>query len=150
MKTKIIVVIVLLITIFVSGCSTDSPTGGSTTGNVVSEENYVEIPISELSETAKFYSLNSNGKEVRYFVVKGSDGKIRTAFDACDVCGGAKGYRQEGNDMVCNNCGRSFDIDSIGTKNIGGGCWPSYLTNKIEGDNVLISKSELAKGAFRF
>jgi len=150
MKTKIIVVIVLLITIFVSGCSTDSPTGGSTTGNVVSEENYVEIPISELSETAKFYSLNSNGKEVRYFVVKGSDGKIRTAFDACDVCGGAKGYRQEGNDMICNNCGRSFDIDSIGTKNIGGGCWPSYLTNKIEGDNVLISKSELAKGAFRF
>jgi len=150
MKTKIIVVIVLLITIFVSGCSTDSPTGGSTTGNVVSEENYVEIPISELSETAKFYSLNSNGKEVRYFVVKGSDGKIRTAFDACDVCGGAKRYRQEGNDMICNNCGRSFDIDSIGTKNIGGGCWPSYLTNKIEGDNVLISKSELAKGAFRF
>ena len=99
----------------------------------------------------KKYSFDTNGVTVKYLVVKGLDGKIRTAFDACDVCGGDKGYRQEGNDVVCNNCGRHFDIGDLGTSNTaGGGCWPSFLTHTVEGDYILISKAELAAGVFRF
>ena len=98
----------------------------------------------------KKYSYDANGINVVYFTVLGSDGAVRTAFDACDVCGGYKGYRQQGNDVVCNNCGRYFGIDDIGTKNEPGGCWPSYLNHKIEGNYLLISKSEIEKGSFRF
>jgi len=150
MNKKTIYGIILLTIILISGCTSGSGTKGSTSGNVVSNDAFVKIPISEISETAKHYSFDVNGKEVNYFLVKGSNGEIRSAFDACDVCGGYKGYRQEGTDMVCNNCGRSFSIDSIGTENKGGGCWPSFLENKIGGDYVLISESELANGAFRF
>mgnify|MGYP003963702253 CR=1 FL=1 len=151
MNNKIIYGIILLTIILVSGCTTSNPTQkGNPTGNIISNDAFIKIPISEISETAKHYSFDVNGKEVKYFLVKGSNGEIRSAFDACDVCGGYKGYRQEGTDMVCNNCGRVFSIDSIGTENRGGGCWPSFLENKIEGDHILISESELANGAFRF
>ncbi len=148
MKNKIIIGIFLLVGIFVSACS--QGVVNDVTGDVVYVEDFIQILVSDISSQVQHYSYNVNGKEVNYFVVKGSDGEIRTAFDACDICGGSKGYRQEGNDMVCNNCERAFNIDSIGTANMGGGCWPSYLTHEIKGEYILISKSELEQGAFRF
>jgi hypothetical protein len=46
--------------------------------------------------------------------MKSADGVIRAAYDACDVCyRERKGYHQEGDDMVCNNCGRHFPSTSI-------------------------------------
>lgn len=121
---------------------------GSATGNVVGNSGEViKIPLSEVSSTAKFY--NEDG--IKFFAVKASNGDIKTAFDACDVCGGKKGYRQEGGDMVCNNCGRHFKIDQLGEKNInGGGCWPGYLSNTIEGDFIVIKKSDLENGGYTF
>ncbi|PIN87304.1 hypothetical protein COV19_00270 [Candidatus Woesearchaeota archaeon CG10_big_fil_rev_8_21_14_0_10_44_13] len=110
---------------------------------------YVRIPLSELSSTLKKYTYDVNGVQVRFFAVLGSDGKARTAIDACDVCGGY-GYIQEGGDVSCKKCGRSFGIDDIGTKNTPGGCWPSYLANSVDGDYVSIGKKDLEKAASRF
>jgi uncharacterized membrane protein len=148
----------VLAVVIVSGCAS----GGDGAGNVVTTNtgssvdgvietaDSVKIPISSISTTASFHSYNTGGKDVNYFVVLGTDGKPRTAFDACDVCGGRKGYRQSGNDMICNNCGRYFNLDSIGTKNRGGGCWPSYLSHEIDGEYVVIKKQEIAAGSWRF
>jgi len=102
----------------------------------------MSIPIAETSEAARWYEF----RDSRFFVVKASDGTIRTAFDKCDVCYWArKGYSQEGSDMVCNNCGLRFPIDGLGTENqTPGGCWPSYLPHTIENDNIIIRASDLA------
>tara|TARA_Y100000310_G_scaffold312690_1_gene360249 strand:- start:522 stop:803 length:282 start_codon:yes stop_codon:yes gene_type:complete len=89
----------------------------------------------------------SNGIKVKFFAVKGSDGNVRTAFDAC---GGYKGYKQQGNDIVCNNCGRVFSINGLGTKNKGHGCWPSYLSHKFKNGQIIINTAELNAGAYRF
>ena len=78
------------------------------------------------------------------------NGNIKTAFDACDVCGGAKGYAQVGDDVKCIKCGRFFNLEDLGTKNKGGGCWPSHLNHRIEGGYILIDKFELAQGASMF
>ena len=56
---------------------------------------------------------------VKYLAVLGTDGKPRVAFNACDVCGGAKGYVQKGTDIKCLSCGREFKIDGLGTENKG-------------------------------
>lgn len=132
-----------------------TPTGAAVTDNTItgsdnSLSGSVEIPLSEITKTAEFRSLDVNGVDVDFFAVRGSDGNVRTAFDACDICGGSKGYRQEGNDMVCNNCGLHFEIDDIGTKNRGGGCWPSYLSHETDGDRIIISEAEIAAGKWRF
>jgi uncharacterized membrane protein len=156
--TAMLLMLGVLAVVVVSGCTsggtgnavaTSTDTGSSVNGVIETADSY-KIPISSISTTASFYSHNAGGKDVNYFVVSGTDGNPRTAFDACDVCGGRKGYRQSGNDMICNNCGRFFNIDSIGTKNRGGGCWPSYLTHEIDGEYIVIKKSEIAAGAWRF
>jgi uncharacterized membrane protein len=131
----------IILALFIAGCSAAG----------TNPEDYVAIPLEDISTDMKVLTYDAAGVDVRYFAVIAGDGEVRTAFDACDVCGGRKGYRQQGDDVVCNNCGLAFDIDSLGTKNKpGGGCWPSYLSHKIENGNVLIEKKELEQGAFRF
>jgi len=112
----------------------------------VSDDDYYKIPISDLSNTIKFYTYTVYTKEVKFFAVIDSDGLARTAFDACDVCGGLKGYKQEGSDVVCNNCEQHFKIDSLGKTNISGGCYPSYLHYETDGEYILINKNDLING----
>jgi uncharacterized membrane protein len=96
------------------------------------------VPMAEINGTARWYSYNSTGgTEVRIFVVRDANGGTRAAFDACDVCYGAKkGYVQRGKDMVCGNCGMKFPVSAIGDLNSVGGCWPSYLGFTL-GDGVI-------------
>jgi uncharacterized membrane protein len=109
------------------------------------------IPVSSVSSSAKFYTYSSGGTQVRFFTAIGSDGNVHVATDACDVCYGShKGYRQTGNDMTCNNCGKTFAISHLGTKNTSGGCWPSYLPMKIDGGSIVIQKSDLDGKAYMF
>lgn len=111
----------------------------------------MEIPVSEVSTSAKWYTYDSNGVKVRFFLVKGGDGKIHLAADACDVCySNKRGYRQTGAVMTCNNCGQTFAINSIGTENRSGGCWPSYVPMRIEGEYVVTKTSDLNQKRFMF
>jgi len=129
---------------------------GTTTGNATQTlpvaTGATEIPITEITEQAKWYEYESGGKKIQFFAVRASDGTIRTAFDACDVCyGSKKGYRQEGDQMVCNNCGNRYPVDGLGTENkAGGGCWPGYLPSEVRGDTLVIKNSDLDAGKYRF
>jgi len=122
------------------------------TGSFLKNNEEFKIPLSDISENAKWYEYESSGVAIRFFAVKASDGSIKTAFDACDVCYRyKKGYRQEGDYMVCNNCGRRFLINNLGTENKNiGGCWPGYLPSKIDGQYLIIKTSDLENGRWRF
>jgi uncharacterized membrane protein len=86
---------------------------------------------------------------ISYFILKSTDGVIRAAFDACDVCWRAgKGYYQEGSSMVCRNCGRSFE--SVMVNEVQGGCNPAPLQRTIENDLVVIQVDDLLKGQTYF
>ncbi len=112
----------------------------------------MSIPLSDLSSTAQYYEYPVGSVTVRFFAVTAADGSIKTAFDACDVCGSQKkGYRQEGDQMVCNNCGNRYPIAGLGTQNTrGGGCWPGYLPNEVQGDQLVFKVSDLEAGRHRF
>lgn len=106
-------------------------TGGS--GDAKTDPNNYYIPVSEINEgKAHFYKYDSiTGKVIRFFVLKSRDGIFRAAFDACDVCFEAKkGYMQEGDYMICNNCGRKFESTRINIEQ--GGCNPAPLARTME------------------
>jgi len=113
---------------------------------VDAKDGAVRLPLSTFDDyKAHFYTYVVNGRSVEFFVVKSQDGVVRAAFNACDVCFQAKlGYRQEGNVMVCNNCGRRFPTDQI--NEVRGGCNPSPLTRTISGDTIVILETDLAQG----
>ena len=109
----------------------------------------VSLPLSDLGAKAAFYRYTTaSGREVRFFAMKSSDGIYRAALDACDVCEGRQGYRQEGDDMVCNKCGNHFHSAQI--NEVKGGCNPVGLERKVAGDRLVIKSSELEQGVGYF
>jgi len=113
---------------------------------IKAENDEIRIPTSVFDDRqAHFYSTTlPDGKAINFFILKSADGVIRAAIDACDVCYAArKGYHQEGDEMVCNNCGLRFPSNRI--NEVKGGCNPSPLTRTVEGDSVVIKISDLVK-----
>ena len=103
---------------------------------------YLAIPIADLSQTASFYKADLDGTEIELVALKDSKGNLRTAFNACQVCySSGKGYYvQDGNYLVCQNCGNSFTIDQVGIAS--GGCnpWPILDSDRtVTDDEIQIS-----------
>jgi uncharacterized membrane protein len=119
-------------------------TQGAAAANPVAE---VVYPVKDFRNgDARFYSYPAgNGVTIKYFLLKSSDGVIRAAFDACDVCFEAgKGYTQKGDFMVCNNCGRRFA--SVRVNEVQGGCNPSPLAREIRGEKVVLKVKDILEG----
>jgi uncharacterized membrane protein len=109
-----------------------------------SNSSQIQIPLSDVSDgQARFYQYKaSSGKSIRFFVIKSSDGVYRAAADACVVCyREKKGYHQEGDDMVCNNCRKHFPSALV--NEVTGGCNPDGIQRTIQGDKLLIATSDL-------
>jgi len=98
---------------------------------------------------ARHFEYVDGDRTIRYFILKSSDGVLRAAFDACDVCWPAgKGYYQEGDKMVCRNCGRKFD--SVLVNEVKGGCNPAPLKRYLDQDNLVIQITDIQEGGQYF
>jgi uncharacterized membrane protein len=107
----------------------------------------VVLPVSEFEDgKAHFYKyVTADGLAMRYFILKSSDGVIRSALDACDACWqSGKGYHQEGDEMVCNNCRMRFASTKI--MEVKGGCNPSPLKRVVVDGKVRIKFEDIEEG----
>ncbi|MCJ7684075.1 MAG: DUF2318 domain-containing protein [Desulfobacteraceae bacterium] len=107
----------------------------------------ITYPASQFADgRARHFKYDTDdGMTIRYFILKSADGIIRAAFDACDVCWPAnKGYYQEGDYMVCRNCGRKFA--SVKVNEVKGGCNPAPLNRQATGDKVVIQIADILNG----
>jgi high-affinity iron transporter len=136
-----VAVVLMLGAEFVYARAVDQP---SPAESLTATNGEVEIPLSDLSDTnLHFYTAGLNGTTVRFMVIRKPDGDYVTALDACEICG-AKGYKQEGQNVVCRNCGAVIYIPSIGEK---GGCNPIPVKSRIEGGEVIVNLADLASSA---
>ena len=106
------------------------------------------IPIKDISTTATFYPIEIDGTKLEVLAIKASDGTIRTAFNTCQICysSGRGYYEQEGNMLICQNCGNRFRSDDVEITR--GGCNPVPITQKnktVDGENIIISKGFLSE-----
>ena len=106
----------------------------------------VAFPVSLFEDGKARHFEHTDGKfTIRYFVLKSSDGILRAAFDACDVCWPAnKGYYQEGDHMVCRNCGRRFA--SVRVNEVKGGCNPAPLNRSVQNGQLVIQVKDILDG----
>ena len=107
----------------------------------------IMIAVKDINDgKAHYYQYKNGGNSVKFFVVKSSDGTIRAAFDACDVCFPAKkGYSQDGDFMICNNCGKRFHSSRINV--VKGGCNPAPLNREVVGQNLVIKVADVLPGS---
>jgi len=102
------------------------------------------LPISQFDDgKAHYFTVRADdGISVTFFALKSRDGVIRAAIDACDVCyRSGKGYSQEGDYMICGNCGKRFSSERINV--VKGGCNPAPLNRTINDGNLVISMNDI-------
>ena len=134
----VVAAIIIGVVIF-KGFNGSDTQSASTSGDLV-------ISKSEISGAAKFYPYKIGDTSMEVLALKASDGTIRTAFNTCQVCyNSGKGYyKQQGNYLVCQNCGNRFSADRV--EKIKGGCNPVPILaeNKIDnGDTIIIPETFL-------
>jgi uncharacterized membrane protein len=71
--------------------------------------------------------------------VKAPDGSIRTAFNTCEVCydSGRGYYKQEGDVLVCQNCGNRFQTGQVEVQSRGCNPWPIFAEDKTVTDESI-------------
>ena len=95
-----------------------------TSAKEIPQDGALEIPVSELSEKIQIYSFTVDGLNMEVLAAKDADGTVRTAFNTCQVCNGSRKayFKEEGDHVVCQNCGNSFGKEDVGV--LSGGCNP--------------------------
>jgi len=108
------------------------------------------FPLSTFDDyKAHYYTYMHEGQAIKFFILKSADGVVRAAFDACDVCYGAKkGYSQDGDEMVCMNCGLRFPTNKINV--VRGGCNPAPLHRTVKDDTLVIQANDIVAGLSYF
>ena len=107
----------------------------------------VKISLDGLApQQVRFYHfLNAANQEVWFFVGRDAAGKVQVAFDADEVCAkGKRGFRHEGEWMVCNKCDKSFRLSDVNAG--GGGCKPVPLQHRVVGNELLIAQADVLSG----
>jgi len=131
--------LICLLASFAFACSSvESDAGGSDL--IKPSSGQLQIPLAKVSDgKAHYYRAKADdGTMVHFFVLKSKDGVVRAAIDACDVCYKAgKGYYQDGDFMVCENCGQRFASNRINI--VKGGCNPAPLNREVQGDNLVVA-----------
>jgi uncharacterized membrane protein len=111
---------------------------------LTAEDHQVRIPLSDLTDSSlHFYTADVDGSVIRFLVIHKLNGDYSAALDACQICGTA-GYRQEGQSVICRNCGAAIYIPSIGQS---GGCNPISVKSRAEGGEVIVDLSALGEAA---
>ena len=139
------ILLLFLSALIFSGCSSSTASKGGKTGGVLTPTNgKLEIPVAGISDgKAHHFKVKSDdGTMVTFFVLKSADGVLRAAIDACDVCyRSGLGYYQEGDNMVCKNCGQKFASNKINV--IKGGCNPAPLNRTVVDDKLVINMRDI-------
>ena len=140
-----IVILVCAVLLILGGVSFFKMKGKVSQTFAKTDEVILPVTLFDDGKARHFQLQTEDGILIKYFILKRSDGVIRTAFDACDVCWPrGKGYYQQGDFMVCRNCGRSFA--SVKVNEVKGGCNPAPLKRRVEGENLVILAKDIIEG----
>jgi uncharacterized membrane protein len=150
---KIFTLASVLTLVLLSACSgreaeTQHAEAGVTGIETVKDADIV-IPVAEVSEKAVFFPAEIDGTKLEVIAVKAPDGTIRTAFNTCQVCydSGRGYYKQEGDALVCQNCGNRFPMARVEVES--GGCnpVPIFAEYKTVDDTSIVIPVDLLKEA---
>jgi hypothetical protein len=127
--------------------------GTAGAGDAAASGGDITISKSEITKTAKFIPYKAGKTKLEVIAIRASDGTVRTAFNTCQVCydSGRGYYVQEGDELVCQNCGNRFKISQV--EKIKGGCNPVPIVSENKSDdgtNITITQGflEQNKGLF--
>lgn len=153
---KLLVVFVLFISILgLTGCENKDNQKESSNNFItteVNEDGNIIIDTKDITNDATFVNYEVDGITIQFIVVRGTDEKVRIAFNTCQSCNPSPNayFIQVGEYLQCQNCGNKFHINKIGEEK--GGCNPAPVEEmSLEDEIITISANyvEMYKDKFK-
>jgi len=92
-----------------------------------------------------FCYTDDAGKKLRFVLARGTDGKMRSVFDACRQCFTFhRGYQVMGGELICRVCGNHYRIDRMAEGKAS--CVPASLPHEDASGIVRIKSADLKAG----
>jgi uncharacterized membrane protein len=92
-----------------------------------------------------FCYTDDAGKKLRFLLARGTDGRMRSVFDACRQCFTFhRGYQVVGGDLICRVCGNHYRIDRMTEGKLS--CVPASLPHNEASNTVRIKTADLRAG----
>lgn len=116
----------------------------------VSGSEVVSVDVSAMRpDSAKVFCYNDAGRKLRFVLARGTDGKVRSVFDACRQCFKfRRGYQVAGGELICRVCGNHYRIDRMAEGKAS--CVPANLPHADAAGTVKIKTADLAAGVALF
>jgi high-affinity iron transporter len=106
------------------------------------ENGLVRVPIEGIGDgSLHFFRADVSGTEESFMVIRKADGQWIAAIDGCMICG-RHGYKQEGTNAICRNCGAEIPLSTMGQV---GGCNPIAMPTDLEGGELVLKASDLSQ-----
>jgi len=104
----------------------------------------VSIPLAELADhNLHHFAIQTSAGEVKIIAMLDRSDHVYASLDACMICG-TQGYRQDGDNVICQNCGAAINASTIGSA---GGCNPIHIDYRVENGAVTFPDAALTAGA---
>ena len=100
---------------------------------------FIYIPEAGITEQAQYFNYDAAGTIVQLLGIRDSAGKARIALNTCQSCSPSPRayYAQDGNVLVCQNCGLEFAINTVGST-AASGCNPTRIETLQEVDGEFV------------
>ena len=111
----------------------------------------VSMNVSSLARgTARLFCYTDDaGRKLRFVLARGTDGKVRSVFDACRQCFTFhRGYQVAANELICRVCGNHYKMDHMTEGKAS--CVPASLPHEDTGETVKIKTADLKAGHMLF
>jgi uncharacterized membrane protein len=114
---------------------------------IVTGRDDVKVNVSALrpGSAQLFCYTDDAGKKLRFVLARGTDGKMRSVFDACRQCFTFhRGYQVAGGELICRVCGNHYRIDRMTAGKAS--CVPASLPHEDSSGTVRIRTADLRAG----
>lgn len=110
------------------------------------EDKELQVPIDMVSDghLHRFGYKTEEGNQVRFIVVlkQENTSNYGVGLDACEICGEAGYYENNGGQIVCKKCNVIMNRTTIGMK---GGCNPIIIDYDMDENAITVPVSEMVK-----
>ncbi|HUY26023.1 MAG TPA: Fe-S-containing protein [Candidatus Binataceae bacterium] len=89
------------------------------------------------------------GRRLRFILARGTDGKVRSVFDACRQCFTYhSGFKISHDQLICRVCGNHYPIEHMAEGKAS--CVPAGLPHQEARGTITIRTSDLESGRYLF
>ena len=116
--------------------SAAASTGGESEG---ARSDGVRIPLSAIKDGVLFVDCASGETAMQILARVNASGEPGLAWNTCETCAGSPAayFELDGEELVCQNCGNRFSLDSVGAASMGG-CMPWPLSGYVLEDGEIV------------